>query len=84
MKVLKKIKLNHLNDDELKKREMNNLRGGDKGCGCGCHYVDSNGSSVVDNAEKNYEGGKTSYGGDVICKVEINGSIAGASNKSFM
>ena len=44
MKKLSKIKLNHLNDDGLKEREMNTLRGG-RLCGCGCNYADSGGST---------------------------------------
>ena len=49
MKKLSKIKLNHLNDDELKNREMNNLRGG-RICGCGCNYADSGGSTTMYNS----------------------------------
>ena len=39
MKTLKKIKLNGLNDAELRDREMDALNGGDRTCGCGCRAV---------------------------------------------
>lgn len=55
MKTLKKIKLNGLNDAELRDREMNALNGGfERVCGCGCHYAGSGGSSIGDNADANY------------------------------
>ena len=41
MKTLKKIKLNGLNDAELRDREMDALNGGDRTCGCGCNYEGS-------------------------------------------
>lgn len=53
MKTLKKIKLNDLNDAELRDREMNALYGG-RGCGCGCNYADSGGSSISDNGNANH------------------------------
>ena len=46
MKTLKKIKLNGLNDAELRDREMDALNGGDRTCGCGCNYEGSGGSSI--------------------------------------
>ena len=46
MKTLKKIKLNGLNDAELRDREMDALNGGDRTCGCGCNYEGSGGSST--------------------------------------
>ena len=45
MKTLKKIKLNGLNDAELRDREMDALNGGDRTCGCGCNYEGSGGST---------------------------------------
>ena len=49
MKTLKKIKLNGLNDAELKDREMDALNGGDRTCGCGCNYEGSGGSTTHNN-----------------------------------
>ena len=46
MKTLKKIKLNGLNDAELRDREMDALNGGDRTCGCGCNYEGSGGSTT--------------------------------------
>ena len=46
MKTLKKIKLNGLNDAELRDREMDALNGGDRTCGCGCNYEGSGGSTA--------------------------------------
>ena len=47
MKTLKKIKLNGLNDAELRDREMDALNGGDRTCGCGCNYEGSGGSTTA-------------------------------------
>lgn len=52
MKTLKKIKLNSLNDAELRDREMNALNGG-RACGCGCNYAGSGGSSTYNNGTAN-------------------------------
>ena len=49
MKTLKKIKLNGLNDAELRDREMDALNGGDRTCGCGCNYEGSGGSTTHNN-----------------------------------
>ena len=75
MKKLSKIKLNHLNDDGLKEREMNTLRGG-RLCGCGCNYADSGGSTEVYNGGANYklgDNGGHSPGGSKACYVEMGG-----------
>ena len=57
MRKLTKIKLNHLNDDELKNREMNSLRGGERVCGCGCIYEHQEGSTTMYNGLANVEVG---------------------------
>lgn len=61
MKSIGKLKLNMLSKAEMEKREMNNLRGGD--CGCGCNYGGSGGSSAQDNAYANQASGYTQSGG---------------------
>jgi len=56
----KKLKLTSLSETEMKK-----VSGGQivkmyvwvGGCGCGCHYAGSGGSSFVDNTNANIEGG---------------------------
>mgnify|MGYP000705554445 CR=1 FL=1 len=48
MKTLKKIKLNGLNDAELRDREMDALNGGNRACGCGCNYEGSGGSIIME------------------------------------
>ncbi len=55
MKKIKKLKLNQLSKDELGKREMNYIKGGD--CCCGCWYAGSGGSSTYDNGMANLNGG---------------------------
>lgn len=55
MKTLKKIKLNGLNDAELRDREMDALNGGDRTCGCGCNYEGSGGSTTHNNGTANYK-----------------------------
>ena len=80
MKKLSKIKLNHLNDDELKNREMNNLRGG-RICGCGCNYADSGGSTTMYNGGANYklgDDGGYSPGGSKACYTEGKKGITSA------
>ena len=51
MKQLKKIKLNDLNESELKEREMNALYAG-RACSCSCSAP--GGSSISDNGNGNY------------------------------
>jgi len=62
MKKICKLKLNQLSKNDMEKREMNNLRGGDC-CGCGCHWD----SSAYDNLNENQKEGLHSYGGDIGC-----------------
>jgi len=54
----KKLKLNFLAENNLKEKEMSNVRGGTEfRCGCGCNYAGSGGSSTGDNMAANYDGG---------------------------
>lgn len=39
MKTIRKLKLNHLSNSELKRRQMSSLKGGD-GCPCTCTIGD--------------------------------------------
>ena len=70
MKALKKIKLNHYADEQLKEREMNLWRGGgdddEKVCVC------QNNNTA--NANANYEHGYTTLKDDQMCW--INGYTA--------
>ena len=49
---LSRFILNLLYAGELEQRQMNALRGGYK-CGCGCNYVDAQGSSIGENYNAN-------------------------------
>lgn len=70
MKTLKKIKLNHYADEQLKEREMNLLRGGgdddDKICVC----IQGNNA----NAEANLKEGYITSGGEGSCWNEHGGA----------
>lgn len=86
MKKLSKIKLNHLNDDELKNREMNNLRGGDRACGCGCNYEDKGGSTTMYNGLANIavgDNGGHSSGESKACYAEVNGIQTSTSQAEY-
>jgi natural product precursor len=50
---MKKVKLNALSMQYLKKKEMNALTGGGA-CSCSCAYANSGGSSTTDNSQANY------------------------------
>ena len=65
MKTLKKIKLNHYADEQLKEREMNLLRGGgdDDEKVCTCHSENGN----DENAKANYKYGYTTLIGPGNC-----------------
>ncbi len=55
---MKSLKLNKLNQNSLSKDQMKKVRGGESNlCTCGCCYAGSGGSSTVDNAIANNEGG---------------------------
>ncbi|GAA6339868.1 hypothetical protein I090019C5_11060 [Phocaeicola massiliensis] len=78
MKTLKKIKLNGLNDAELRDREMDALNGGNRACGCGCNYEGSGGSTTDNNGNANFNlgpSGGTSIGG---CKSSGEPTVVGA------
>ena len=65
MKKIEKLKLNQLSKDELKKRELNHIKGGsDECCKCCCGYSgEPGGSSTKDNWSANQAlGHKGSYG----------------------
>ena len=69
MKKIEKLKLNQLSKDELKKRELNQIKGGsDECCKCCCGYVFEGGSSTMENYSANFAAGhKESYGTLCIC-----------------
>ena len=62
MKTLGKIKLNALNQNELEKREMNSLKGGNC-CVCSCYYAGQGGSSNQANSGANHDNGLHSPNG---------------------
>ena len=90
MKTLKKIKLNGLNDAELRDREMDVLNGGDRTCGCGCNYALNGGracscscsapggSADGANGSANYKlgtsGGHSISGTPVVCFTDEFGN----------
>lgn len=71
MKLLSKLKLNQLSKNELEKREMLHLNGGDCFCTCAC----SGSSSTDDNCDANHtygiEGDKTYGSGNGYCWDEL-------------
>ena len=75
MKTLKKIKLNGLNDAELRDREMNALNGG-RTCSCSCSAP--GGSASGDNGGANYKlgtnGGHCNYEGSGGSSTHNNGT----------
>ena len=53
---MKKIKLNKLEENDLSKREMNQIKGGVRVCSCGCAYAgEPGGSSTSDNGNANVQ-----------------------------
>jgi natural product precursor len=56
------LKLNKLNSKILAEKQMNNVYGGERACGCGCCYSNNGGSSSNDNGQANFNGGKYSTG----------------------
>lgn len=69
MKKLEWLKLNQLSREELKKRELNQIRWG--GC-CGCYYQYEGGSGTSGNYSANItQGYSQSYGGNVTCGTTI-------------
>ena len=80
MKTLKKIKLNGLNDAELRDREMDALNGG-RACSCSCYAT--GGSADGANGSANYKlgtsGGHSISGTPVVCFTdEFGNGIQGA------
>ena len=78
MKTLKKIKLNGLNDAELRDREMN----GGRACSCSCSAP--GGSADGANGSANYKlgtsGGHSISGTPVVCFTdEFGNGIQGAA-----
>jgi natural product precursor len=59
---MKSFKLNTLASENLSKIEMNQLQGGLRSCSCGCQGP----SSVEDNCNANFDGGKKATA-DVKC-----------------
>lgn len=51
---MKSLKANRIEKDNLTKKEMDCVKGGNS-CGCGCHYENNGGSSTMDNGNANYE-----------------------------
>ena len=81
MKQLKKIKLNDLNESELKEREMNALYAG-RACSCSCSAP--GGSSISDNGmcirDSGTSGGHSISGTPVVCFTdEFGNGIQGAA-----
>lgn len=58
---MKKIKINHIENNTLAKLDMSNVFGGVT-CGCACRYANSGGSSTNDNGAANIAAGKVSVG----------------------
>jgi natural product precursor len=63
MKKMNKLKLNILSKANLRKREMDILRGKEpytgRWCSCSCYYEGNGGSSSNDNSSANYNLGST-------------------------
>jgi natural product precursor len=57
MKSIGKLKLNQLSRTELERRELNDLRGGNRCCLCGC----DGSSTTADNYSANIDGGANGY-----------------------
>ncbi|MBQ3610161.1 MAG: TIGR04149 family rSAM-modified RiPP [Bacteroidaceae bacterium] len=71
MKTLKKIKLNHYADEELKEREMNLLRGGGDDDEKVCVCKDGNNP----NAAANLKDGYITIGGEGSCWMEYGATF---------
>ncbi|WP_300855271.1 TIGR04149 family rSAM-modified RiPP, partial [uncultured Alistipes sp.] len=50
---MKSLKANRIEKEILSNKEMNQVRGGEGFCGCGCLYEGKGGSSSSDNASAN-------------------------------
>jgi natural product precursor len=62
IKLMKNIKLNAIEANKLKEKQMNNLKGGSPGtcCGCACAYANQGGSSDAANGNANKASGLNS------------------------
>ena len=58
MKKIEKLKLNKLSGNELKKRELSQIKGGTH-CKCCCGYVAENGIGTMENFSANQSQGYT-------------------------
>jgi natural product precursor len=56
MKKLGKLKLNALSKHEIKKREMQALKGGEGPCPCGCKYEGNQGDNCPAGGDDYYGG----------------------------
>ena len=79
MKTLKKIKLNHYADEELKEREMNLLRGGGDDDEILCTCATDNNLNLNANAK----GGYTSSSENVNCYQLIDDKIYSTIHKNL-
>lgn len=59
---MKTLKANRIEKEILSNKEMNQIRGGEDFCGCGCLYEGKGGSSTSDNASANSITGAKSPG----------------------
>ena len=69
---MNKLKLNHLSDQKLAEKQMNQVRGGDIHCPggqccCGCPYGDQGGSDTTTNGKANAVGSKYT---ESVCKPD--------------
>jgi len=62
MKKLKKMKLNAINEQSLKEKEMSGLKGGTC-CYCSCYWEGKGGSSSNNNSEANWKSETISVNG---------------------
>ena len=79
MKTLKKIKLNHYADEELKEREMNLLRGGSDDIYNVCVCATGNRANARDNVQAGY----TTSSGEGTCYMLIDDLLHQAGNKEI-
>ncbi|HAL64615.1 MAG: Uncharacterized protein XD81_1479 [Bacteroidetes bacterium 38_7] len=54
---MKSLKLNKLSVNQLSKKQMSSVTGGERVCGCGCCYAGNGGSSTNSNGHANLDGG---------------------------
>jgi|BioPla2DNA2_1021312.scaffolds.fasta_scaffold139630_2 natural product precursor len=67
MKQIERLKLNQLSKEELQKRELKQIKGGNL-CKCCCGYAgEPGGSLTTSNMTANYNAGHTSSYGEEFC-----------------